>query len=497
MWYKGGTVSVTNGSAVVTGSGTAFVANVKVGDAFVGPDDRSYEIVTVNSNTSLTISPSYLGSNQSGQSYRIQPTNGITVDLTNSVQSLIGTYSGVLAGAGTGQFSDGTVSVPGIRFTSDQDTGFYRSAANTMAAVTGGVARQVWAANGDVGFGTTSPAFNNGSGVEIERAGAATLRLENTADSVRAELVANSATVDLDVRGSHPLAFKWNGTERARINQIGYVGFGSTDPKTRLHVDGHILCGVSNGTFAGNLYYEGEGYKHRVAGGYGGYIIFNSGGGMQFRLATSAGTADGAATIYNAWAIFTSGNLIPGATNAQDIGNGGARLKDLYLVNAPSVSSDERLKNWQRSTLTEAEIAAGERILGELGFFQWLDMIAEKGAENARWHYGALAQEVVRIFVDEGVETFDPDLLDIEPDVFVAEEDRPSMRQAFLTFDTWDSEYEDDVLVRSAGNVFGFRPEQLAFFLLRVSHELRLRDKAAAELRMDALEQRIEALEGV
>ena len=42
-WHRFGTVSVIQNSNVVTGVNTAFAANTRVGDAFIGPDGRLYE----------------------------------------------------------------------------------------------------------------------------------------------------------------------------------------------------------------------------------------------------------------------------------------------------------------------------------------------------------------------------------------------------------------------------------------------------------------------
>lgn len=53
---------------------------------------------------------------------------------------------------------DGAVGTPGIAFASDPDTGFYRVGANSMAAVTQGVARMVFDADGHHTF-PTQPAF--------------------------------------------------------------------------------------------------------------------------------------------------------------------------------------------------------------------------------------------------------------------------------------------------------------------------------------------------
>ena len=67
-----GTVSVTNGSATVTGSGTLFSANVAAGDLFtIVGDNAWYEVASVSSNTSLTLSANYAGTTGSGKSYAI------------------------------------------------------------------------------------------------------------------------------------------------------------------------------------------------------------------------------------------------------------------------------------------------------------------------------------------------------------------------------------------------------------------------------------------
>lgn len=73
MQYKTGTVSVTNGSAVVTGAGTSWLSEVEVGDGFIIRGiAATYDIASVDSNTQLTLSVGYAGSTASGVSYTIQ-----------------------------------------------------------------------------------------------------------------------------------------------------------------------------------------------------------------------------------------------------------------------------------------------------------------------------------------------------------------------------------------------------------------------------------------
>lgn len=73
--YTTGTLSVTNGSATVTGSGTtwATTTNAEVGEYIKLPDSKWYKITAIGSNTSLTIEKTYAGSTLSGQNYTISP----------------------------------------------------------------------------------------------------------------------------------------------------------------------------------------------------------------------------------------------------------------------------------------------------------------------------------------------------------------------------------------------------------------------------------------
>jgi len=70
--YKTGTVSVTNGSATVTGSGTLWSGEIAAGDLFtIVGDNAWYEVASVGSNTSITLSANYAGTTGSGKSYAI------------------------------------------------------------------------------------------------------------------------------------------------------------------------------------------------------------------------------------------------------------------------------------------------------------------------------------------------------------------------------------------------------------------------------------------
>lgn len=91
-WETAGTVTVANNSATVTGAGTLFTAKSRVGDAFIGPDGRLYEITNIVSDFVFRISPKYLGDTADTQPYKIAPVRGyqkLSADRLYAVSSTI------------------------------------------------------------------------------------------------------------------------------------------------------------------------------------------------------------------------------------------------------------------------------------------------------------------------------------------------------------------------------------------------------------------------
>lgn len=92
-----GTITLTNNSAAVTGSGTAFTTELAAGDFIVvtvGGVPYTLPVKTVNSNTSLTLVSNYTGPTQSGAAWSAVPRvalNMVTAALvTQSAEALRG-----------------------------------------------------------------------------------------------------------------------------------------------------------------------------------------------------------------------------------------------------------------------------------------------------------------------------------------------------------------------------------------------------------------------
>lgn len=104
------------------------------------------------------------------------------------------------------------------------------------------------------------------------------------------------------------------------------------------------------------------------------------------------------------WEISTGLHLLPIATNAQDVGGGSNRVRNIYLQNSPNVSSDARLKHIRGAdggpSAAEISWAMALRPVA----YQMLDAIALKGEAGARLHWGLIAQDVWQAGIDAGID---------------------------------------------------------------------------------------------
>ncbi|WP_256576295.1 hypothetical protein [Pseudomonas sp. KK4] len=100
-WYKSGTVSVTLNSNAVIGTGTAFLSNGRVGDAFRGPDGGWYEVTNIASDTAMSISPAYKGATNAAGAYALAPMQGYVKDSADALRALVNAYGPKLAALGT------------------------------------------------------------------------------------------------------------------------------------------------------------------------------------------------------------------------------------------------------------------------------------------------------------------------------------------------------------------------------------------------------------
>lgn len=138
MTYSTGTITLTNGSATVTGSGTSWVDTVRQGWLLLIPGEGPLLVQSVASNTSLTLARAYQGTTRAGQVYNAIPTQGELAPFVTQIQSLLSTVQSTIDNAGQGKFAAGTASLPSVRGVADADTGLNFAGSNLLEFIAGG-----------------------------------------------------------------------------------------------------------------------------------------------------------------------------------------------------------------------------------------------------------------------------------------------------------------------------------------------------------------------
>lgn len=97
--YTSGTISVTNGSATITGSSTSWATttNAEAGEYIKLPDSKWYRITAVNGDTSITVEAKFYGTTASSQTYIISPWGVVQGRLSDGATSPSSEAIGILA----------------------------------------------------------------------------------------------------------------------------------------------------------------------------------------------------------------------------------------------------------------------------------------------------------------------------------------------------------------------------------------------------------------
>jgi hypothetical protein len=206
---------------------------------------------------------------------------------------------------------DGTAATPAIRGT-DANTGIFFPAADTIAFSEGGAEVARFDSSGNLGIGTTSPAYKldvQGGSTRIYNATFPSLRIQNSdtgTTSTDGLLVEMSGSDALLVNyESANMIFSTNNTERMRITSGGNLLVGSTGDTVRVSAR---VPNSSTGRTSGVTYLAGSNgngadcsmqFTDAVAynyyfGGYNGtaYVTTNASGGVKLAVGATSWAAD-------------------------------------------------------------------------------------------------------------------------------------------------------------------------------------------------------------
>jgi hypothetical protein len=210
------------------------------------------------------------------------------------------------------------------------------------------------------------------------------------------------------VTGAADSAITWQ--ERMRIDSSGNVLVGktasnSTVAGSQLNANGLIIgtASATNPLLLNRLSTDGDIAVFQKAGttvgsiGTQGGILYVSGpiaGGLKYSNYDS--------THASIFPVTTTGGI---ADNLHDLGYSGSRFDDIYATNATIQTSDRNEKQ-DIEELSDAEQRVAVACKGLLRKFRWKDSVAEKG-DDARIHFGIIAQDLQVAFAAEGLDAGD------------------------------------------------------------------------------------------
>lgn len=126
----------------------------------------------------------------------------------------------------------------------------------------------------------------------------------------------------------------------------------------------------------------------------------------------------GSAQVNTAFLAAFNGHIGPMFDNIFDFGSAPYRGRVAYFGTGAINTSDAREKSDPQS-ISDALLDVADSI--EIVLFQWLDAIREKGEDLARWHFGAIAQQIRDAFEAKGLD---------------------GRRYGLLCYDKWEDEWE-------------------------------------------------------
>ncbi len=181
---------------------------------------------------------------------------------------------------------------------------------------------------------------------------------------------------------------------------INFEKGGILDDGTLLNVGANHKCAdginLSSGTFSGHaiklndgqkITYGGNGAIHQTYNGS--FFQINNAGNTNFQIVTTGG-------------ITETNQLRPLVDNDKALGGGSRRWSQLFAGTATISTSDENEKQDIRDA-TDAEKKVAVAIKSLFKMFRFKDAVAAKG-DNARLHYGVIAQNVETAFKNEGLD---------------------------------------------------------------------------------------------
>lgn len=103
--------------------------------------------------------------------------------------------------------------------------------------------------------------------------------------------------------------------------------------------------------------------------------------------------------------IFLGYQTRPSVDGSQQLGVSNGRWSTIFATTGTINTSDAREKTPVRQ-LSQAEVNAAKQMSKEIGTYQWLESVKEKGEDGARHHVGMTVQRAIEILEENGLDPF-------------------------------------------------------------------------------------------
>jgi len=186
-------------------------------------------------------------------------------------------------------------------------------------------------------------------------------------------LIGTSVLTDISSSGT--------GNEGGFIQQDGFLGLARSNDVVAV-----LNRKTSNGTLV-EFRQDGTNVVGRISALGSERIAVHSGSvGIEFNPSNQVNPSDGTG----------------GLDNVLDLGASGARWDDIFATNNVIQTSDKNEKT-DIEELNEAEIRVAKKAKTLLRKYKWIKSVEEKG-DDARIHFGIIAQDLEQAFIDEGLD---------------------------------------------------------------------------------------------
>jgi hypothetical protein len=404
--------TISSGTSSISGgaiNGASFNAAVAGAELNLGVSgNTSVKSIKFNEATDWSIQSngsSYLRFITAGtERMRIDSSGNVGIGTSSPIAKLSVVGGGITTDAAY-QFTDNSTTPTSQAF-------IHRVATRTLAFGTDNTERMRITSTGNVGIGTTAPLAAGSSYTVLDIGSSSTASLLNMTDNgtETGRIVAENNQLHLSSgTASGFIGFRTggfsSGDEAMRIDSSGnlLVGTTSTTPAVSNDSDGIAL--QANGTVQFSANATTTAIINRKA---------TNGDILQFRkdgtTVGSIGTFNGAMHLGSGEVNirFVADSFRPATSggsnrdNAIDLGSSSARFDDIYATNGTIQTSDRNEKQ-DIEELDEAERRVAVAAKSLLRKFRWKSAVEEKG-DDARIHFGIIAQDLQAAFEAEGLD---------------------------------------------------------------------------------------------